>query len=165
RGAIDKTLFIKQDKTDIMLVQVYVDDIIFVLTKKSWCDEFEELMNNSVKTASTPIETQKPLVKDEEAVDVDVHLYRLLEVTTAKQRSLVRFEVILLGLRNFMCWFSNHTSNGYKFTMSNLHQELASPGANGYCALVLKPPPGMNLAVLWHQQSSALPQTRSLTSQ
>ncbi|GJS52051.1 hypothetical protein Tco_0625413 [Tanacetum coccineum] len=30
----------------------------------------------SVKTASTPIETQKPLVKDEEASDVDVHLYR-----------------------------------------------------------------------------------------
>ncbi|GKA36113.1 hypothetical protein Tco_0722604 [Tanacetum coccineum] len=30
----------------------------------------------SVKTANTPIETQKPLVKDEEASDVDVHLYR-----------------------------------------------------------------------------------------
>nr|GEW08869.1 hypothetical protein [Tanacetum cinerariifolium] len=29
-----------------------------------------------VKTASTPIETQKPLVKDKEAVDVDVCLYR-----------------------------------------------------------------------------------------
>nr|GEU36038.1 retrovirus-related Pol polyprotein from transposon TNT 1-94 [Tanacetum cinerariifolium] len=81
RGAIDKTLFIKQDKKDIMLVQVYVDDIIFGSTKKSWCDEFEELMMNrfkmssmgeltffldySVKTASTPIKTQKPLVKDE----------------------------------------------------------------------------------------------------
>nr|GEY28368.1 hypothetical protein [Tanacetum cinerariifolium] len=33
----------------------------------------------SVKTASTPIETQKPLVKDKEAVDVDVHLYRYLK--------------------------------------------------------------------------------------
>nr|GEY99467.1 putative ribonuclease H-like domain-containing protein [Tanacetum cinerariifolium] len=31
-----------------------------------------------VKTASTPIETQKPLVKDKEVADVDVHLYRLL---------------------------------------------------------------------------------------
>nr|GEW70351.1 uncharacterized mitochondrial protein AtMg00810-like [Tanacetum cinerariifolium] len=29
---------------------------------------------------------------------------------------------------------------------------------------VLKPPPGMNLAALWHQQSSVLQQTRSLTS-
>ncbi|GJU30883.1 putative ribonuclease H-like domain-containing protein [Tanacetum coccineum] len=119
RGTIDKTLFIKRDKKDIMLVQVYVDAIIFGSTKKSWCDEFEALMKSrfqmssmgeltfflglqvkqkedgifisqdkyvaeilkkfdfmSVKTASTPIETQKPLVKDEEAADVDVHLYR-----------------------------------------------------------------------------------------
>nr|GEY69381.1 ribonuclease H-like domain, reverse transcriptase, RNA-dependent DNA polymerase [Tanacetum cinerariifolium] len=74
-GDIDKTLFIKQDKKDIMLVQVYVDDIIFGSTKKSWCDEFEELMKNSVKTASTPIETQKTSVKDKEATDVDVYLY------------------------------------------------------------------------------------------
>nr|GEX15812.1 retrovirus-related Pol polyprotein from transposon TNT 1-94 [Tanacetum cinerariifolium] len=43
----------------------YVDDIIFGSTKKS-----------CVKTASTPIETHKPLVKDEEDADVDVHLYR-----------------------------------------------------------------------------------------
>ncbi|GKF77816.1 putative ribonuclease H-like domain-containing protein, partial [Tanacetum coccineum] len=39
RGTIDKTLFIKKDKHDIILVQVYVDDIIFGSTKKSWCDE------------------------------------------------------------------------------------------------------------------------------
>ncbi|GJX99441.1 putative ribonuclease H-like domain-containing protein, partial [Tanacetum coccineum] len=119
RGTIDKTLFLKKDKNDIILVQVYVDDIIFGSTKKSWCDEFEALMKSrfqmssmgeltfflglqvkqkedgifisqdkyvaeilkkfdfaNVKTASTPIETQKPLVKDEEANDVDVYLYR-----------------------------------------------------------------------------------------
>ncbi|GKE88884.1 putative ribonuclease H-like domain-containing protein, partial [Tanacetum coccineum] len=35
RGTIDKTLFIKNDKGDILLVQVYVDDIIFGFTKKS----------------------------------------------------------------------------------------------------------------------------------
>ncbi|GJU37112.1 hypothetical protein Tco_1185466 [Tanacetum coccineum] len=72
------------------LVQVYVDDIIFGSTKKSWCDEFEALMKSrfqmssmgeltfflGLQTASTPIETQKPLVKDEEASDVDVHHYR-----------------------------------------------------------------------------------------
>nr|GFD12395.1 hypothetical protein [Tanacetum cinerariifolium] len=29
----------------------------------------------SVKTTSTPIETQKPLVKDEEAADVDISSY------------------------------------------------------------------------------------------
>ncbi|GJX73011.1 putative ribonuclease H-like domain-containing protein [Tanacetum coccineum] len=89
RGTIDKTLFIKKDKNDIMLVQVYVDDIIFGSTKRSWSDEFKALMKSifqmkilkkfdfaRVKTVSTLIETQKPLVKDEEASDVDVHLYR-----------------------------------------------------------------------------------------
>nr|GFC04453.1 hypothetical protein [Tanacetum cinerariifolium] len=34
RGTIDKTLFIKKDSNDIMLVQVYVDDIIFGSTRK-----------------------------------------------------------------------------------------------------------------------------------
>ncbi|GJX86319.1 putative ribonuclease H-like domain-containing protein [Tanacetum coccineum] len=119
RGLIDKTLFIKKNKGDILLVQVYVDDIIFGSTKKSLCIEFEGLMHkkfqmssmreptfflglqvmqrddgifisqdkyvadilkkfdfSSVKTASTLIETNKALLKDEKAEDVDVHLYR-----------------------------------------------------------------------------------------
>ncbi|GJU11805.1 putative ribonuclease H-like domain-containing protein [Tanacetum coccineum] len=87
RGTIDKTLFIKRDKKDIMLVQVYVDDIIFGSTNKSWCDEFEALMKSIFQMSSmgeltfflaaiTPMETKVPLTKDEEAIDVDVHLYR-----------------------------------------------------------------------------------------
>ncbi|GJY18381.1 putative ribonuclease H-like domain-containing protein [Tanacetum coccineum] len=119
RGIIDKTLFIKKNKGDILLVHVYVDDIIFGSTKKSLCTEFEGLMHkkfqmssmgeltfflglqvmqkddgifisqdkyvadilkkfdfSSVKTASTLIATNKALLKDEEAEDVDVHLYR-----------------------------------------------------------------------------------------
>ncbi|GJR76154.1 putative ribonuclease H-like domain-containing protein [Tanacetum coccineum] len=119
RGQIDKTLFIKRHKDDILLVQVYVDDIIFGSTKKEMSIEFEKLMHDkfqmssmgelsfflglqvkqksdgifisqdkyvaeilkkfdfaSVKTASTPMETNKALIKDEEAEDVDVHLYR-----------------------------------------------------------------------------------------
>ncbi|GJY92687.1 putative ribonuclease H-like domain-containing protein [Tanacetum coccineum] len=119
RGQIDTTLFIKRHKDDILLVQVYVDDIIFGSTKKQMSNEFETLMHDkfqmssmrelsfflglqvkqksdgifisqdkyvaailkkfdfaSVKTASTLMETNKALVKDEEAEDVDVHLYR-----------------------------------------------------------------------------------------
>nr|GEX04019.1 putative ribonuclease H-like domain-containing protein [Tanacetum cinerariifolium] len=44
RGTIDKTLFLKKNNRDIIMVQVYVDDIIFGSTKKAWCDEFEALM-------------------------------------------------------------------------------------------------------------------------
>ncbi|GKB24647.1 putative ribonuclease H-like domain-containing protein, partial [Tanacetum coccineum] len=58
RYTIDKTLFIKKDKSDIMLVQKF---------------DF-----TTVKTTSTPLEPNKPLLKDEEAADVDVHLYRSL---------------------------------------------------------------------------------------
>ncbi|GJZ76533.1 putative ribonuclease H-like domain-containing protein [Tanacetum coccineum] len=119
RGTIDKTLFIKKNKSDIMLVQVYVDDIIFGSTTQSMCTEFEDCMHKrfqmssmgeltfflglqvkqqpdgifisqdkyvadilkkfdfcSIKTATTPIESNKPLVKDEDGVDVDVHVYR-----------------------------------------------------------------------------------------
>ncbi|GJR19680.1 putative ribonuclease H-like domain-containing protein [Tanacetum coccineum] len=52
RGTIDKTLFIKKDKGDILLVQVYVDDIIFGSTKKSLCDEFKGLMHKRFQMSS-----------------------------------------------------------------------------------------------------------------
>ncbi|GKD20692.1 putative ribonuclease H-like domain-containing protein [Tanacetum coccineum] len=45
RGQIDKTLFIKRVKDDILPVQVYVDDIIFGSTKKSLCTDFEQIMH------------------------------------------------------------------------------------------------------------------------
>nr|GEZ89132.1 retrovirus-related Pol polyprotein from transposon TNT 1-94 [Tanacetum cinerariifolium] len=75
RGAIDKTLFIKQDKKDIMLVK-QKEDGIFITQDKYVAKILKKFDFLSVKTTSTPIETQKPLVKDEDAVDVDVHLYR-----------------------------------------------------------------------------------------
>ncbi|GJS44747.1 putative ribonuclease H-like domain-containing protein [Tanacetum coccineum] len=54
----DDGIFISQDK--------YVDEIL---------KKFGFL---TMKTASTPMETSKPLMKDENAKDVDVHLYRSL---------------------------------------------------------------------------------------
>ncbi|GJX11424.1 putative ribonuclease H-like domain-containing protein [Tanacetum coccineum] len=52
RGTIDKTLFLKKHKRDIILVQVYVDDIIFGSTKKAWCDEFEALMKGEFEMSA-----------------------------------------------------------------------------------------------------------------
>ncbi|GJY68582.1 putative ribonuclease H-like domain-containing protein, partial [Tanacetum coccineum] len=52
RGTIKKTLFIKKDKGDILLVQVYVDDIIFWSTKKSLCVEFEQMMHKRFQMSS-----------------------------------------------------------------------------------------------------------------
>nr|GEV29592.1 hypothetical protein [Tanacetum cinerariifolium] len=89
RGTINKTLFIKNDRGDILLVQVYVDDVIFGSTKKSLCDEFEQMMHKrfqmssmreltfflGLQTTSTLMEPNKALIKDAEAKDVDVYLY------------------------------------------------------------------------------------------
>nr|GEV71497.1 hypothetical protein [Tanacetum cinerariifolium] len=89
RGLIDKTLFIKKEKKDIMLMSSMgeltfflglqvnqKEDGIFISQDKYVAEILKKFDFLSVKTASTPIETKKPLVKDEEAADVDVHLYR-----------------------------------------------------------------------------------------
>nr|GFA07561.1 uncharacterized mitochondrial protein AtMg00810-like [Tanacetum cinerariifolium] len=49
---------------------------IFISQDKYVAKILKKFDFSSVRTTSTPIETQKPLVKDEEVVDVDVHLYR-----------------------------------------------------------------------------------------
>ncbi|GKC80795.1 putative ribonuclease H-like domain-containing protein [Tanacetum coccineum] len=97
----------RRDKGDILLVQVYVDDIIFGSTKKSLCTEFEKMMHkkfqmssmgkltfflgrfSDVKIANTPMETHKPLLKDADGEDVDEHLYR----------SMIRSLMYLTSLR------------------------------------------------------------------
>nr|GEZ97720.1 hypothetical protein [Tanacetum cinerariifolium] len=63
KGTINKTLFLKKNNRDIILVQVYVDDIIFGSTKKAWM-------------ATTPYEAPKPKSKNESDSPVNVHLYR-----------------------------------------------------------------------------------------
>ncbi|GJV13035.1 putative ribonuclease H-like domain-containing protein [Tanacetum coccineum] len=61
RGTIDKTLFIKKNKDDAQEI----------------LDEFYEGAHFLLRVAaSTLIETNKELLKDKEAEDVDVHLYR-----------------------------------------------------------------------------------------
>ncbi|GKA44317.1 putative ribonuclease H-like domain-containing protein [Tanacetum coccineum] len=74
RGTIDKTLFIKKNKGDILLVQK--EDGIFISQDKYVAKILKNFDFATVKTVSTPIETNKALVKDEEAEAVDVHLYR-----------------------------------------------------------------------------------------
>ncbi|GJX59254.1 retrovirus-related pol polyprotein from transposon TNT 1-94 [Tanacetum coccineum] len=115
-------LYGKIEEEVYLLELVYVDDIIFGLTKKELCIAFEKLIHEKfqmssmgeltfflglqvqqnkdgifisqekyvdeilkkfwfteVKIASTPMETQKPLLKDENGKEVDVHMYRYLK--------------------------------------------------------------------------------------
>ncbi|GJR34789.1 putative ribonuclease H-like domain-containing protein [Tanacetum coccineum] len=54
------------------------DDGIFISQDKYVADILKKFDFVTMKTASTPIETNKALLKDEEAEDMDVHLYRLM---------------------------------------------------------------------------------------
>ncbi|GJQ99425.1 putative ribonuclease H-like domain-containing protein [Tanacetum coccineum] len=91
RGIIDKTLFIKKEKYDILLMSSMEeltfflglqvkqkDDGILISQDKYMADILKKFDFATVKTANTPIETNKALLKDEEADDVDIHLYRLM---------------------------------------------------------------------------------------
>ena len=44
RGSVDTTLFIKRKDNEMLVVQIYVDDIIFGATNECLCQEFSKLM-------------------------------------------------------------------------------------------------------------------------
>ncbi|GKA99878.1 retrovirus-related pol polyprotein from transposon TNT 1-94 [Tanacetum coccineum] len=44
KGTVDPTLFISRKDKDILLVQIYVEDIIFASTTTELCDKFSEIM-------------------------------------------------------------------------------------------------------------------------
>ena len=44
RGAVDKTLFIRKHDNDVIVLQVYVDDIIFGSNNNTLCEEFVAAM-------------------------------------------------------------------------------------------------------------------------
>nr|GEV14656.1 hypothetical protein [Tanacetum cinerariifolium] len=93
RGIIDKTLFFKKDKDDILkfhmssmgeltfflgLQVMQKDDGIFISPDKYVANILKKVDFSLVNITSTPIETNKALLKDKEAEDVDVHLFRLM---------------------------------------------------------------------------------------
>ncbi|KAK9071836.1 hypothetical protein SSX86_008266 [Deinandra increscens subsp. villosa] len=52
RGAIDKTLFIKKVGEEMLIVQIYVDDIIFGSSNSALCKEFEDFMQAKFEMSS-----------------------------------------------------------------------------------------------------------------
>nr|GEV12343.1 retrovirus-related Pol polyprotein from transposon TNT 1-94 [Tanacetum cinerariifolium] len=48
-GTVDSTLFIRRQGKDQLLVQIYVDDIIFTSTTPELCDQFSKLMCSKFK--------------------------------------------------------------------------------------------------------------------
>uniref|UniRef100_A0A803PZN1 Reverse transcriptase Ty1/copia-type domain-containing protein n=1 Tax=Cannabis sativa TaxID=3483 RepID=A0A803PZN1_CANSA len=101
-GGVDKTLFIKNNKSNIIIPQIYVDDIVFGSTSNNELDDgifvsqskyalnlVKKFGLESSKIAKTPMGTTVKLFKDENGVKVDPTLYRsmigsLLYLTTSR---------------------------------------------------------------------------------
>nr|GEZ48562.1 retrovirus-related Pol polyprotein from transposon TNT 1-94 [Tanacetum cinerariifolium] len=49
KGSVDLTLFIRRNGNDLLLVQIYVDDIIFAASTLELCDQFANLMCSKFK--------------------------------------------------------------------------------------------------------------------
>ncbi|GKB92532.1 retrovirus-related pol polyprotein from transposon TNT 1-94 [Tanacetum coccineum] len=91
KGVVDPTLFIRHAENDILLVQIYVDDIIFASTNTAMCDDPSGIFINQSKYASeivkkygfqstnsvdTPMIENKKLDEDLQGKPVDATLYR-----------------------------------------------------------------------------------------
>nr|GEX26033.1 hypothetical protein [Tanacetum cinerariifolium] len=94
RSTIDQTLFIKRQRGNFILVQVYVDDIIFRSSNPQLCREFEALMHENfqmsvvlgdilkkfgysdVRSSNTHMDKESPWGKEGTRKDVDLYLYR-----------------------------------------------------------------------------------------
>ncbi|GJR51422.1 retrovirus-related pol polyprotein from transposon TNT 1-94 [Tanacetum coccineum] len=49
KGVVDPTVFMRKEGNDILLVQIYVDDIIFASTKLEFCEIFANEMSSKFK--------------------------------------------------------------------------------------------------------------------
>ncbi|GJU46930.1 putative ribonuclease H-like domain-containing protein [Tanacetum coccineum] len=94
RGKIDQKLFIKKQKGDILLVQK--EDGIFISQDKYVAEILKKFNYTDVKSAFTLVDLENHLVKDGDADDVDVHLYR----------SMIGSLIYLKGKPTLGLWYS-----------------------------------------------------------
>nr|GEV85851.1 hypothetical protein [Tanacetum cinerariifolium] len=82
-GAVDPTLFTRKAGNDLLMVQIYVDDIIFASTNIAMCNEFANLMTTKFKmsmmgqidSVDTPMVEKSKLDEDLQGKPVDATLY------------------------------------------------------------------------------------------
>nr|GEZ76553.1 hypothetical protein [Tanacetum cinerariifolium] len=106
-------LIYQEQKGDILLVQVYVDDIIFGSTKKELCTKFERLIKDKFQMSSMRELTffiEKTLVKDADGDNIDVHLYRSI-IGSLMYLTASRPEIIYLkGHPKLGLWYPRDSS-------------------------------------------------------
>ncbi|GJZ66001.1 retrovirus-related pol polyprotein from transposon TNT 1-94 [Tanacetum coccineum] len=87
-GLVDNTLFTKKNGSNLIIVQIYVNDIIFGLTCQDMCDDFAKIMHDEFEMSMmgelnfflvlqiNQMEDDAKLTKDKECESVDSTKYR-----------------------------------------------------------------------------------------
>ncbi|GJV52920.1 uncharacterized mitochondrial protein-like protein [Tanacetum coccineum] len=97
-----------QEKTDDVNSRLQVkqkEDGIFISQDKYVSEIMKKFGFTDVKTVSTPMETQKPLLKDEDGEEVDVHLYRSMIGSLMYLTSLRPDIMYLKGQPKLVLWY------------------------------------------------------------
>ncbi|GKB73854.1 retrovirus-related pol polyprotein from transposon TNT 1-94 [Tanacetum coccineum] len=75
KGSVDPTLFIHREGKELLLVQVYVDDIIFAASTPKLCDQFAKIIFDSCDPVDTLMVEKSKLDEDKEGKAVDPSHY------------------------------------------------------------------------------------------
>nr|GFA55806.1 hypothetical protein [Tanacetum cinerariifolium] len=112
-------------RRDIMLAQVYVDDIIFGSTKKSWCDEFEELTKNRFQMSC--VKVVKKVAKSDLDSDTSIRLHFVLDCVLSSVAFCLSEDLLLCFARDELCQTQNCTAfcHRLRFASEVLRFDLA----------------------------------------
>nr|GEW51059.1 hypothetical protein [Tanacetum cinerariifolium] len=85
RSMIGSLMYLTSSRPDLMFAVKQKKDGIFISQDKYVAEILRKFRLSEGKSASTPIDAEKPLLKDSDGEDVDVHTYRLISWQCKKQ--------------------------------------------------------------------------------
>nr|GFA47832.1 hypothetical protein [Tanacetum cinerariifolium] len=85
RSMIGSLMYLTSSRSDIIFAVKQKKDGIFISQDKYVAEILKKFGLSEGKSTSTPIDTEKPLLKDSDGKDVDVHTYRLISWQCKKQ--------------------------------------------------------------------------------